>query len=459
MQKAVVLEKPSFGAESADRVRNLVLVRIACALRGATKPEIAADLAPIATGLPPAQWRAEVDREIEALEAQGLVTAKSARLEATEAGKAQSAKMLGIKGDFPRVWSELRDVRLIAVALGMQREPPKRLKALATLDGLRGAIVESAYGLKIKGVATPARLREGLAAIALKRAFGDKGTAGLAGKLGLSAKAGRLLAAQLSGEPRDFGTDTRLIAALAAEHIGSVATDIGGAARGGAAQVLRRRAAESRAGQAQAGEACLGQGRAAAGSSPRRQPPLRPSSLRPSRRCRSSAAAMPPSLGRPDLPGFASEVRRHAASQAQGWSGDRKAYISHVWRNIREKRPDWGLSEIEFKCMLAEAHRAGPARARQRRPEGQGQHQGRAGFCRLLPQRRVPFHPRRRLTRLAVQSELRFHAPRGSHSAACRPPVSGLRALHHLGGRRLAGRSRRCRAGARPGAPQVLRAA
>ena len=40
-------------------------------------------------------------------------------------------------------------------------------------------------------------------------------------------------------------------------------------------------------------------------------------------------------------------VRRHAASQAHGWSGDRKAYISHVWRNIRDKRPDWGLSEIE----------------------------------------------------------------------------------------------------------------
>ena len=174
------------------------------------------------------KWRAEVDREIEALGAQGLVTAKSARLEASEAGKAQAARFLGTKGDFPRVWSELRDVRLVAVALGMQREPPKRLKALATVDGLRGAIVESAYNLKIKGVATPARLREALAAMALKRAFGDKGTAGLAGKLGLSAKAGRLLAAQLSVEPRDFGTDTRLIAALAAEHIGSAATDIGG---------------------------------------------------------------------------------------------------------------------------------------------------------------------------------------------------------------------------------------
>ena len=64
-------------------------------------------------------------------------------------------------------------------------------------------------------------------------------------------------------------------------------------------------------------------------------------------------------MGRPDLAGFAQEVRRHAAVRAQGWPGNRKAYISHVWHLMREKRPEWGLSEIEFKCMLIEAHRAG----------------------------------------------------------------------------------------------------
>ena len=158
MQKATVLDRSSNGAEGVDRLRHLVLVRLACALRGATKAEIAADLAPIATGLPAAQWRSKVEREIEALGAQGLVSAKSARLDVTEAGKTQVARVLGVKGDFPRVWSELRDIRLVAVALGMQREPAKRLKALATVDGLRGAIVESAYNLKVKrGIATPAR--------------------------------------------------------------------------------------------------------------------------------------------------------------------------------------------------------------------------------------------------------------------------------------------------------------
>jgi hypothetical protein len=52
-------------------------------------------------------------------------------------------------------------------------------------------------------------------------------------------------------------------------------------------------------------------------------------------------------------------VRRCAASEARGWSGDRKAYISHVWRTMRATRPEWGLSENEFKHLLAEAHRSG----------------------------------------------------------------------------------------------------
>jgi hypothetical protein len=62
---------------------------------------------------------------------------------------------------------------------------------------------------------------------------------------------------------------------------------------------------------------------------------------------------------RPDLDTFAAEVVRHAAPVSEGWSGNRKAFISHVWPSIRESRPEWGLSEIEFKCMLVEAHRAG----------------------------------------------------------------------------------------------------
>jgi hypothetical protein len=355
MQKALALDEPTEGSTSAGRLRHLVLVRIACAQRGIAKPELAADLMAFAATGPAAQWRAELDRHMAALAAESLVTVKGSRAQATEAGERQAARLLGFTGAMPRVWSELRDIRLVALALGLHREPAKRLKALATLDGLRGAIVESAFNLKIKGVPTPTRIREALAATALARAFGDKGTPGLAGKLGLSAKAGRLLAAQLARDSRDYGTDTRLIAALAAEQVGSAASSV---------EDLRLAVLRNYFGGSPAKVP------AAKRKPPKRALGKRPAPPKPERRepftiaqdasgTIAPAPVAPPPMGRPDLPGFATEVRRCAASHAKGWSGDRKAYISHVWRNIREQRPEWGLSEIEFKCMLAEAHRAG----------------------------------------------------------------------------------------------------
>ena len=48
-----------------------------------------------------------------------------------------------------------------------------------------------------------------------------------------------------------------------------------------------------------------------------------------------------------------------ADSQAEGWPGNRKAFIARVWRAIASAHPEWGLSDIEFKSMLAEAHRTG----------------------------------------------------------------------------------------------------
>ena len=97
---------------------------------------------------------------------------------------------------------------------------------------------------------------------------------------------------------------------------------------------------------------------------PRRQPAkARLAAAAPGRAGRRrlrAIAAPPPSRGAPGSRGL--RRRRCAVTrrqQAQGWPGNRKAYISHVWHTMRERRPEWGLTEIEFKCMLAEAHRAG----------------------------------------------------------------------------------------------------
>jgi hypothetical protein len=336
--KSAVLEKPApTGALDADRLRALVLVRIACAADGLSKTALAADLALLAAHrIAAAQWRPLVEREIEALADAGLTRAVGARLEANEAGIARAAIFLGIKGALPRSWDEVHTVRLVAKALGLEREAGKRLAALATPDGLRAAIVQHAFKLKIRGVATPSRLRAGLAAVALERAFGNQIKTGLAGKLGLSAKAGRLLAGQLAKKPRDFGTDARLIAALAAEHVGATQADLAALRLA----VLRRY--------------LDGPDKASA----RPHPPAKAPLARP-RLVETTAAPVPAEVGRPGLAGFAQEVRWHAGVRAQGWPGNRKAYISHVWHLVREKRAEWGLSEIEFKCMLIEAHRAG----------------------------------------------------------------------------------------------------
>ena len=336
--KSAVLEKPvATGALDADRLRAIVLVRIASAADRLSKSGLAADLAPLAAHrIAPAQWRSLIEREVAALADAGLASMAGSRLEASEAGIARAAIFLGLKGAMPRSWDVVHEVRLVAKALGLERESGKRLGALAAADGLRAAIVQKAFGLKIRGVATPSRLRAGLAAVALERAFGNQIKAGLAGKLGLSAKAGRLLAGQLAKKPRDFGTDARLIAALAAEHAGAAQADLATLRLA----VLRRYLA--------------GPDKPAA----RPRPPAKAPVARP-RLVETVPVPPPAEATRPDLAGFAQEVRRHADVRAQGWPGNRKAYISQVWHLMREKRPEWGLSEIEFKCMLIEAHRAG----------------------------------------------------------------------------------------------------
>ena len=61
---------------------------------------------------------------------------------------------------------------------------------------------------------------------------------------------------------------------------------------------------------------------------------------------------------RPSLEAFALDILSLAAPVAEGFAGNRKAYISRVWRAVQLARPHWGFSEMEFKAMLADAHRS-----------------------------------------------------------------------------------------------------
>src|SRR5262249_37243027 len=216
---------PAVGAQAG--LRELVLVRIAGGDGHTTRGALSHDLGAIVPHrLAAASWRQLIEREVAALLSEGALSEEHGHLQVTHAGAETARRFLGGRGALPRTWSELRDVRLIAKALGLERLASKDLKALARADGLSAGIVQVAWKLKIKGLATPARLRAALATLALERAFGNQLGASLSGKSALPAKAQRLLAAQLARSRRDFGTDRRLIAALAAEHVGVKPADV-----------------------------------------------------------------------------------------------------------------------------------------------------------------------------------------------------------------------------------------
>src|SRR5262249_34499037 len=155
-------------ASAGDRLASLVLVRVATETRPVARSDIVADLAVVGGQRPSAPpWRAVVDRAIESLAGAGLIAVTPAGPAATEAGIAAAAAFLG---GVPHSWRQVCDLWLIAKALGWQRAPVKRLATLETPHGLRAAILAHTYGVQIKGVATPARLRRALAATTLKRA-------------------------------------------------------------------------------------------------------------------------------------------------------------------------------------------------------------------------------------------------------------------------------------------------
>jgi hypothetical protein len=336
---ALMLDEPT--------LRAILISRIACAGdTGATRAAVERDTSTIVSHIHTnGEWHARVRELIGGLQAQGVILSKTAKLKLSEEGHAAARSFLAVKSTKFPDWPEVRDMRLIARALGLQGESAKRQRALGNVERLRARILERVFALRLRGSATPARVRSALAVVALDRAFGNKLKNRLGAGKGLSGDAGRLLAAQLLRRPREFDSDRRLLADLAAEQLGAPATDIAVLRQAILRRFVTRRApASARQPQKNA-------------DAPARTPMTggdTPQSVRAQRPERKQSQD-----ARPDMMNFVAEVTRAATAGAQGWPGDRKAYISLVWKSIRESQPNWMLSEIEFKCMLTEAHRSG----------------------------------------------------------------------------------------------------
>lgn len=334
---AVAIDMPSTAPRGV--VEELALARIATE-NGATRADLVRDLAPLTSHrLSPSELRSGVDDALAHLSSEDCIVSHRGRFRLSPVGDEAVVEQFGAR-KLPPGWAAIRDARLVAAALGLSAEP-SIIKALGRPDGLRALILQKAFQVGGKRVLGSSRLRMALAVVALERAFGNKIKSGLDAGRGLSVKASRLLAGQLAHRPRDFGTDTRLIAALAAEVVGARQSD-----PASLRQAVLRKYVTDRLGSTVPKSPVVpvptsteaSQARVA----PRKMAPLRP------------AAA-----SRPDLEGFVRVVLDHADAQAEGWPGNRKALIARVWRAIAEAKPEWGLSEIEFKSMLAEVHRTG----------------------------------------------------------------------------------------------------
>ena len=337
---AVAIDPPPVVPKGA--LGDLALARIA-AENGATRADLVRDLAPLTSHrLSPSELRAGLDGVLAGLEADGCISVSRGRFRLSASGSEAVAEQLGAR-KLPPGWPAIRDARLVAAALGIAAEP-SNIKALGRPDGLRALILQKAFRVGGKRVLGSSRLRMALAVVALERAFGNKIKSGLDAGRGLSVKASRLLAGQLARRPRDFGTDTRLISALAAEVVGASQSDPASLRQA----VLRKYVTERLRGSA----------------AERPAAPAVPVAAQPENSTvrvvpRNVAPPRPAAASRPDLEGFVRVVLEHADAQAEGWPGNRKALIARVWRAIAQAKPEWGLSEIEFKSMLAEVHRTG----------------------------------------------------------------------------------------------------
>ena len=341
-------------------LQGVILARIGVA-DGATRSDLGKDIRPlVACWLNAADWRKVMLAALAALKDDGLIVEQSNRLQTSAAGQEAVRRFLKVKGTLPTKWSVVTAHHLVPRALGLESKPARFRKSLERPDILRAMILHKAYDLKLKGTPTPARVRAALAIKALERAFGNRISSEL-GRVpgaGMSAKASRLLAGRLSATGRDFGTDSRLIGALAAEVLGIKRSDASALQQALIRLVLCGKVLDGQ---------WATERTARTGSAIRNGPANEKGKEKKSARTKKSVEGsnVPKRSGsaitvtKPDLDGFVKEVHRQTEICAQGWSGDRKAFISHVSQAIRNSCPQWDLSEIEFKCMLLEAHHAG----------------------------------------------------------------------------------------------------
>lgn len=321
-------------------ISDLILLRISVA--PATRAELQRDLAALcAPHVSGTNFRRQAELAIGQHTARHLISEAKGRLSITPAGSRTAHAALAPQRFVDGEWQQVRNGALIAKALGLSWLPVGAAKAMERAEGLSALALQCHFGLSSTRVLSPADLRAELAVIALEKAFGNKIQTGLRKGSGLPARTGRLLAGQLFKKPRDVASDGKLVTQLAAEIAGAGSDNLDSLRLA----LLRRLTAPLEAPHREDAHGEPPEGRTPAPEAANDLAPL--------------ARTPEPVKTRPGIDEFVSSVLDAARPVSEGWPGSRKAFISRVWQAIRNARPEWELSEIAFKGMLAEAHRSG----------------------------------------------------------------------------------------------------
>ena len=333
--------EPASAAMNLGTLRDVLLVRIACAgPAGMTRAGLRGDLAPlVAHRLEPSDWRRSLDELLFILLTEGLVVTHRMRLTITEAGMAAATGFLGAPIPARADWSDVRDVMLVGRALGVEIGHSARRKKLESANGLRGAILERSFGLPPKATATVPALRDTLARkVEPKAAKAGPAAREATAKMSVQTRTTRARRAveRLLKRPREFASDSALLAELAAEQVGAQQTSVPSLRRA----ILRKLIGRS---------TVTGVAEARKDASPPAKPPARQSAP-------VDATSRPPA---PDAYAFHAAVVGAARSCAEGWPGNRRAYVAKVWQAFVTAHPSWHLPVEDFKAWLVEAHKAG----------------------------------------------------------------------------------------------------
>jgi hypothetical protein len=330
-------------------VRDLVLLRIAAG--SATRADLQRDIAPIlAPRISGSEFRRAAELAISTLGNALLISETKGRLTATAKGLQVAETSLGSARSLGPAWADVKNMLVIRALETHDTASIK--KAVQRLEGLAAIVLQNHFSISTSRVLSPADLRAELAIVALEKAFGNKIKTGLGKGAGLPAKPGRLLAGQLFKQPREIASDGKLIVQLASEIAGAREQSIEALELA----LLRRLTSTENAHDAAHIAPAPPKRPEPAHHQPRTPTPKAANDRSP---LTGSVPAVARSLSPPDIAEFCSAVVDAARPVAEGWPGNRKAFISLVWKAIRNARPDWGLSEIAFKGMLAEAHRSG----------------------------------------------------------------------------------------------------